>query len=1085
MAKKHTVKKRGLALVLVMVMMFSMLPVTALAAGQTTPIYPTNQWRNDYVGTPELAESDVYYNTVVGRIEDENGDPVPNAILTCPYFNGSHKTEEDGSFEIPLAKDGYADEAARLNIEVEGQKWYATLYLNGRASFYGVLTLTGYNPAPVVPQVRSAIDVTVVDESGNPIEGATVQAFGGIVKDWCPVGDPKTTDAKGFARLESNLFFAGATYTVTATAEGYENGSVSGVSLDENHYGSCTITLKSRTPVVPPVVPDIPVYVYIEPIHDYPKNDDGWVSVGSISVAGLPAADVNTYPKGGGGARCETYADAITAGLENLVRYNGNTYDLSDVEWFSLHSEDSAADFAPNQAAWHLDGRVRTYNVAYDLNNANATGTVPTDSTVYTKGQAFTPAEGTDLALANSTFLGWSTDPNATAADTFSGVLPVEAAKDGTITLYAVWQEQVSIRYYANHDSTVADAAPALTDSVAKGQDAIAAEGLGQWTDHENAYTFSAWNTRADGTGDSYVAGADILALGEDLDLFAQWTSDPLPAKVYVEVVYQYSLDDGAPQTVTSAVPVSRFEIDPSQVTDGDAARAAAAAHTSLGETVSLSDFSCGATTIAGEKTFTLSETVTTKGNNYVVTYLCADKTPVIPTVKVQVRPVYVLTQDGQAQAPVNGEYFELDLGVPVPTAASGSLVFDAMAAHPDFIHEGVTYVRSTEGTYLDHVTQDATVDGVTYWSVRYYASRYTTGSLTIEKTIRGLESNDQAMSSLVDSLSFTITGPNDYSKTVSYTDTTREFRNASSGSKTLSNLAPGVYTIEEQNAEVSGYELSATNDGSVQVTVSASGTPAVARITNTYTSMNYLVSFDAGDHGVLTNGTAGSADARVYNWMTIGDPKDSYFNWGYSSINGADSNQRFTFRVPFGLYSTDNTAASDMATSPRFAEAQVVTADSGWVFDGFFLLHEGQELVPFESLEHAVSLAGDYGGNVVFVAGYHQANGNTTPVVPVVPGSTPGDDDSGYAPGENPLLDRIIPDEEVPLDELPAEITEIADIPDEETPLADIPDEEVPLADVPETGDGALLWASLSGLSGLALAVLAIAGKKRKDQEA
>ena len=74
------------------------------------------------------------------------------------------------------------------------------------------------------------------------------------------------------------------------------------------------------------------------------------------------------------------------------------------------------------------------------------------------------------------------------------------------------------------------------------------------------------------------------------------------------------------------------------------------------------------------------------------------------------------------------------------------------------------------------------------------------------------------------------------------------------------------------------------------------------------------------------------------------------------------------------------------------------------------------------------------------------------------------------------------IAENDVPLADIPETDVPLADIPDEDVPLADIFDEDVPLADVPRTGDTTLLWAVTAAASGLALAWLVLAGKKREE---
>lgn len=77
------------------------------------------------------------------------------------------------------------------------------------------------------------------------------------------------------------------------------------------------------------------------------------------------------------------------------------------------------------------------------------------------------------------------------------------------------------------------------------------------------------------------------------------------------------------------------------------------------------------------------------------------------------------------------------------------------------------------------------------------------------------------------------------------------------------------------------------------------------------------------------------------------------------------------------------------------------------------------------------------------------------------------------------------IPEEPTPLAPLPGEdVTPEQPAPDVDAPLTDLPDEEVPKADVPKTGDAALLWLALSGLSGAGLAVLTLSDRRKKNKD-
>ena len=96
--------------------------------------------------------------------------------------------------------------------------------------------------------------------------------------------------------------------------------------------------------------------------------------------------------------------------------------------------------------------------------------------------------------------------------------------------------------------------------------------------------------------------------------------------------------------------------------------------------------------------------------------------------------------------------------------------------------------------------------------------------------------------------------------------------------------------------------------------------------------------------------------------------------------------------------------------------------------------------------------------------------------------------DDDRPAPKPNPGGDTEIKDDDVPKTDLPEQPVEI---PDEDTPKTDlpqapvdVPDEDTPKADVPKTGDAALLWLALSGLSGAGLAVLTLSDRRKKNKD-
>ena len=157
-----------------------------------------------------------------------------------------------------------------------------------------------------------------------------------------------------------------------------------------------------------------------------------------------------------------------------------------------------------------------TYTVKFDKNDEAATGTMTDQNFTYDVEQALT-ANG--FAKENYTFAGWSltADGEVKYADK-EAVKNLTAAANGEVTLYAVWTQnaQVTVTFKANgaegEDVTQTiykDVATALTENAFT----------------RTGYTFDGWNTKADGSGDSYADKATVT-LAEDLILFAQWKAN-------------------------------------------------------------------------------------------------------------------------------------------------------------------------------------------------------------------------------------------------------------------------------------------------------------------------------------------------------------------------------------------------------------------------------------------------------------------------------------------------------------------------------------------------------------------------------
>ena len=127
------------------------------------------------------------------------------------------------------------------------------------------------------------------------------------------------------------------------------------------------------------------------------------------------------------------------------------------------------------------------------------------------------------------------------------------------------------------------------------------------------------------------------------------------------------------------------------------------------------------------------------------------------------------------------------------------------------------------------------------------------TGSLKITKAL-GANAPAGAASK---EYTFTVTGPDNYSETVTITG---------AGSKTLTDLVPGTYTVteNESGADIDGYDLEVTGGG--EVTVAAKAT-AETTITNTYTQQKGALKITKA----LGEGAPDAADNTEYKFTITG----------------------------------------------------------------------------------------------------------------------------------------------------------------------------------------------------------------------
>jgi Listeria/Bacterioides repeat len=242
----------------------------------------------------------------------------------------------------------------------------------------------------------------------------------------------------------------------------------------------------------------------------------------------IGSVDASLTPIGGGSSTAPSFsvsgtsascsATGLTPGSYLLVATAKNggyavARSLTDTVWIyngkttSGTLSLSSADFGP------------TYTLSYDVNGGS--GSLPSSATAYLPGDSVTVLGNTGgLTKSGYSFSGWTTSSDGSgtvyAADS---TLTVGSAN---VTLYAKWTVQATYTVTYNSNDSTSGTAPTDSSSYVEGATVTLATNSGSLA--KDGYTFSGWNTSADGTGASYTAGSTLTMGSANLTLYAKWT---------------------------------------------------------------------------------------------------------------------------------------------------------------------------------------------------------------------------------------------------------------------------------------------------------------------------------------------------------------------------------------------------------------------------------------------------------------------------------------------------------------------------------------------------------------------------------
>ena len=362
------------------------------------------------------------------------------------------------------------------------------------------------------------IPATVTYTSGGPtysVNGTAILAS--LVANTYTMTYNSNGSTGGTAPTDANSYAQGATVTVLGnTGSLVKTGSTfSGWNTAANGTGTsyaAAATFSMGTA-------NVTLYAQwtLIPTYSVTYNGNG-------STGGTTPTDANSYQQGAtvtvlGNTGSLVKTGSTFSGWNTAANGTGTSYAAAAT--FSMGTANVTL-----YAQWTL---IPTYSVTYNGNGSTG-GTAPTDANSYQQGATVTVLGNTgSLAKTGYTFAGWNTAANGTgtsyaAAATFT-------MGTANVTLYAQWTLIPTYSVTYNGNGNTGGTAPTDANSYQQGATVTVLGNTGSLV--KTGYTFTKWNTAADGSGTSYAAAATFTMGTTNVTLYAQWTLIPTYSVTY------------------------------------------------------------------------------------------------------------------------------------------------------------------------------------------------------------------------------------------------------------------------------------------------------------------------------------------------------------------------------------------------------------------------------------------------------------------------------------------------------------------------------------------------------------------------
>lgn len=400
--------KRLCAWLLSLVMMFSLLPVSAAAAGTDVGSKAYDEIRI-YLDAETKTDFDNLEGTLTKQVriispEYSGGDTLCFHNIEKTYWyapNIIRKVTANDITRIDLVRDKALGHSSKIQIPIGGNLIYKVTISEGGSAKFLRIDITKRTPHAVKYVFASPAPETVP----APVDPAKYTETSSVT-----LLDPAEKSVTGTHEGRTGLWtFDGWTVKGDQTNTQISQADKKFIMPDEDVTVTGTWTFTSDP---------TPVYVYFKTVNTknelvkvesgvtYNANGSSWATLGKL----VTATTVTPEKKNILGAEVKTSS--------NFVKHDSNKdFNLDWIsEWVDLKQDNGAAGYESEALfgthVWHLDGQVNVYKLSYDANRpagVTADVTVP-DSAYYLPGWN-APVSTDDPTLQGYNFGGWYKEP--------------------------------------------------------------------------------------------------------------------------------------------------------------------------------------------------------------------------------------------------------------------------------------------------------------------------------------------------------------------------------------------------------------------------------------------------------------------------------------------------------------------------------------------------------------------------------------------------------------------------------------------------------------------------------------------------